>query len=70
MTMSEKGHSHNEESHNEELRKVSIMLEEDQIVLLKELAEEYRAKLGQRWSMSAVVRVAVGDFLSKMGRIS
>ncbi|MFQ5441838.1 MAG: hypothetical protein ACE5EB_03830 [Thermodesulfobacteriota bacterium] len=63
--MSEKGHAH-----DEELRKVSIMLEEDQIVILKELAGEYREKLGQRWSMSAIVRVAVGDFLSRMGRIS
>ncbi len=63
--MSEKGHSH-----DEELRRVSIMLEEDQIVILKQLAGEYKEKLGQRWSMSAIVRVAVGDFLSRMGRFS
>jgi hypothetical protein len=57
--------------HEEEpLQKVSIMLEEEQVEMLRELADEYRKKLGQRWTMSAMVRVAVGDFLSKMGKIS
>jgi len=67
----EHGHAHGaEHEHSEELRKISLMLEEDQIEILKELAEEYRVKLNQRWSISAMVRVAVGDFLARMGRIS
>ncbi len=46
------------------------MLEVDQIDALRELAEEYKKKLGQRWSISAMVRTAVGGFLSNMGKIS
>ncbi|MFQ5736859.1 MAG: hypothetical protein ACE5GY_08360 [Thermodesulfobacteriota bacterium] len=57
--------------HEEEpLQKVSIMLEEEQVEKLRELAVEYREKLGQRWTMSAMVRVAVGDFLTRMGKIT
>lgn len=63
-------HSHEEHEHSEELRKISLMLEEDQIELLKELADEYRDKLNQRWSISAMVRVAVGNFLAQMGKIA
>lgn len=59
-----------EDHGHEELKRVSILLEEEQIEQLKELAEEYKAKLGQRWTLSAMVRVAVGDFLTRMGRIS
>ncbi|MBI5491326.1 MAG: hypothetical protein HY893_00175 [Deltaproteobacteria bacterium] len=54
----------------EPLKKITIALEEDQIEKLNELASEYREKLGQRWSLSAMVRVAVGDFLTKMGKMS
>lgn len=54
----------------EELKKVTVALEEEQIDMLKELAVEYREKLGQRWTLSAMVRVAVGDFLTKMGKMS
>lgn len=54
----------------EELKRVTVMLEEEQVELLKQLAVEYRAKLGKGWNMSAMVRVAVGDFLTKMGKMS
>lgn len=56
--------------HEEELQKVSVMLEEEQVEKLRELAEEYKTKLGQRWTMSAMVRVAVGDFLTRMGKMT
>ena len=56
--------------HEEKLKKVSISLEDEQIEKLKGLAEEYKSKLGQRWTLSAMVRVAVGDFLTKMGKMS
>lgn len=55
---------------DEELKKISLMLEVDQIEALRELAEEYKDKLGQRWSISAMVRTAVGGFLSNMGKFS
>jgi len=54
----------------EELRKITVALEEDQIEKLEELAGEYGKKLGQRWTLSAMVRVAVGDFLTKMGKMT
>jgi len=68
--MSVHGHGHGHDDHHEELRKISIMLEVDQIDALRELAKEYEEKLGQRWSISAMVRTAVGGFLSNMGKIS
>lgn len=64
------GHDHDEHSHSEVLKRISVMLEEDQVEKLKELAEEYREKLGQRWTLSAMMRVAVGDFLNRMGKIT
>ncbi|MEK7774167.1 MAG: hypothetical protein AAB307_07430 [Deltaproteobacteria bacterium] len=54
----------------EELKKITVALEEDQIESLKELAREYKERLGQRWTLSAMVRVAVGDFLTKMGKMT
>lgn len=64
------GHDHPEHSHSEVLKRITVMLEEDQVESLKELAEEYRKKLGQRWTLSAMLRVAVGDFLNRMGKIT
>ena len=58
------------EEHAEELKKVCVLLESEQVEVLKELAEEYTRIFGQRWSLSAVVRVAVGDFLSRLGKFS
>ncbi len=55
---------------SEPLKKITVMLEEDQVERLKELAEEYRTKLGQKWTLSAIMRVAVGDFLTKMGKMT
>lgn len=54
----------------EPLKKITISIEEEQVEKLNELAAEYRDKLGQRWTLSAMVRVAVGDFLTKMGKMS
>lgn len=61
------GHGH---GHDEELKEVAIGLEEEQIEKLSELAVEYREKLGQRWDLGAMVRVAVGHFLREMGKMS
>ena len=57
-------------SHGEELKDVVVCLEEEQIEALEELAKEYSVKLKQKWDLSAVVRVAVGDFLTKMGKMT
>jgi hypothetical protein len=64
------GHGHGHDDHDEELREVLVTLEEDQIVILEEMAKEYKKTLGQDWDLSAMLRVAVGHFLTKMGKIS
>lgn len=53
----------------EELKRCTIFLEADSIEYLDELARRYAKELGQRWTRSAVVRLAVGDFLTRMGKI-
>lgn len=62
--------THEKDAGKEELVRFTILLEDEQIEKLRELAGEYREKLGQKWSVSAMVRVAVGDFLARMGKIS
>ncbi len=59
-----------EHSHDEELVELTVTLEEDQIEILEEMAKQYAAELKQDWDLSAVLRVAVGHFLTKMGRIT
>ena len=61
---------HGSHGHGEELKDVMVCLEEEQIEALEELAIEYSVKLKQKWDLSAVVRVAVGDFLTKMGKMT
>ncbi len=55
---------------SEPLKKITVLLEEEQVEMLKELAEEYRKRLGPKWNLSAIMRVAVGDFLTRMGKIA
>jgi hypothetical protein len=62
--------SHNSHASCEKLQKITLNLEEDQVKVLKELAEQYSKELNQRWSVSAVARVAVGAFLANIGRIT
>ena len=64
MSEHEEGHSH-----EEDFVELSVTLEEDQLEELKKLAKEYTEELSQDWDVSAVIRVAVGDFLNKLGRI-
>ncbi len=54
----------------DELVELTVTLEEDQVAVLKELAEEYKAKLNQDWDLSGVLRVAVGAYLTQVGRIT
>lgn len=53
----------------EQLKPCTIFLEDEQVEALDELAKEYTKVLGQKWTRSAVVRLAVGDFLTKMKKI-
>ncbi|MBI5233489.1 MAG: hypothetical protein HY880_03965 [Deltaproteobacteria bacterium] len=55
-------------AHKERLVKITLYLEECHIECLKDLAKEYSKKLGKGWSISALARVAVGDFLTRQGR--
>ncbi len=57
-------------THDEELKELTVTLEADQVEILEELAGQYSRELGQDWDLSAVLRVAVGHFLTKMGRIT
>lgn len=64
------GHGHGHDDHEEELKEVLVTLEVDQIAVLEEMAKEYRKTLGQDWDLSAMLRVAVGHFLTKMGKMA
>lgn len=59
-----------EHSHEEEFESVTLDLEADQIEEIKKLAAEYSKELGQEWDMGAVVRLAVGDLLTKLKRMT
>ena len=56
-------------SQKEELKRCTIFLEDEQVEAVDELAEEYSKTLGQKWTRSSIVRVAVGDFLTKMKKM-
>jgi hypothetical protein len=62
--------AHSDHEHTEEIVRCTLYLEDEHIEHLDELAKEYSKALGQRWTRSAVVRLAVGDFLTKIGRIT
>lgn len=54
----------------DELVELNVTLEVDQVEVLKEIAKEYKAELNQNWDLSAVLRVAVGAYLTQVGRIT
>ena len=60
---------HEDHSHEDLFVELNVTLEEDQLEELKKIAKEYKEQLNQDWDVSAVIRVAVGDFLNKLGRI-
>ncbi|MBI5048178.1 MAG: hypothetical protein HZB54_04450 [Deltaproteobacteria bacterium] len=53
----------------EELKRCTIFLEEDQVEAIDELAKEFQKNLKQKWTRSAVVRVAVGNFLTNIKKM-
>ena len=54
---------------NEELKEITILLEEEHIEALDELAGELTRDLGQLWDRGAVIRIALREFFSKRGKI-
>ncbi len=62
--------SHGGHGHEEELRELTVTLEEDHIVALEELARQYSEELDQEWDLSAVLRVAVGNYLNTIGKMT
>lgn len=59
-----------ESEEKEELQRCTIFLEEDQVEALDELAKEFQKNLKQKWTRSAVVRLAVGNFLTNMKKMA
>ncbi|MBI3752851.1 MAG: hypothetical protein HY266_02245 [Deltaproteobacteria bacterium] len=59
-----------ESEEKEELRRCTIFLEEEQVEALDELAKEFQKNLKQKWTRSAVVRLAVGNFLTNMQKMA
>jgi hypothetical protein len=57
------GHDH------EKLVRTSVLLEEEVLEALEELADEYANDTGQKWSRGAVIRVALSEFFSNRGKI-
>ena len=71
MSGCDHNHGSHDHGHEEELREVTVTLEEEQIEALEEMAAEYRTQLGQKdWDLSAMLRVAVGHFLTEMGKMT
>lgn len=54
---------------NEELKEVTILLEEEHIEALDKMAEELSKVLSQTWDRGAVIRLALSEFFSKRGQI-
>ena len=53
----------------EELQRCTIFLEEDQVEAIDDLVKEFQKNLGQKWTRSGVVRLAVGSFLTNMKKM-
>ncbi len=54
---------------HEELKEITILLEEEHIEALDELAKELSRDLGQPWDRGAVIRLALSEFFSRRGKI-
>ena len=71
----EKGHEHHHDEHGEhahdhELVEVKLLLEDEHLDALDEVAEEMSRELKQPWDRGAVVRLALSEFFSRRGKIT
>jgi len=57
------------EEGQEKLKKTSVYLEEEVLEALAETALEFEKETGRKWSMGAVVRVALSDFFTRRGKM-
>jgi anaerobic ribonucleoside-triphosphate reductase len=54
---------------HEKLVKTSVYLEEEVMEALRETAHELEKETGKKWSMGAVIRIALSDFFTRRGKI-
>jgi hypothetical protein len=67
------GHDHHDHDHGEHehgLVEVTILLEDEHIPALDEVAAELTKELKQPWDRGAVVRLALSEFFSRRGKIT
>ena len=57
------------EEESEKLKKTSVYLEEEVLEALEETALEFEKETGQKWSIGAVIRVALSDFFTRRGKM-
>ena len=57
------------EEGQEKLKKTSVYLEEEVLEALAETALEFEEETGRKWSMGAVIRVALSDFFTRRGKM-
>ncbi|MGD0885126.1 MAG: hypothetical protein ABSA46_09695 [Thermodesulfovibrionales bacterium] len=53
----------------EKLVKISVYLEEEVLDELEALAKEYSHETEKRWSKGGVIRLALGEFFARRGKI-
>lgn len=54
---------------DEKLVKRTVYLEDEVLEALDELAVEYSAETGRKWSQGAVIRLALSEFFARRGKI-
>lgn len=57
------------EEGQEKLKKTSVYLEEEVLEALAETTLEFEKETGKKWSMGAVIRVALSDFFTRRGKM-
>jgi len=54
---------------HEKLVRTTVFLEEEVLDELEILAREYSEETGKTWSRGGVIRLALGDFFARRGKI-
>lgn len=63
------GHGHGGHDHHD-LVEVTLLLEDEHLDALDEVAQELTRDLKQPWDRGAVVRLALSEFFSRRGKIT
>jgi hypothetical protein len=63
------GHGHEGHDHHD-LVEVTLLLEDEHLDALDEVAQELTRDLKQPWDRGAVVRLALSEFFSRRGQIT